>query len=298
MLCDKSGMAYVNKLRDDETKCAAKCNYCGHVQITPLPTAEEDELYYKNDLMLKTTFKGIESLKTEEQLMCRMEDFVREQADTFVKYLPVDKNIKILEIGTGFGWLPQFMLEKGYQVDAIEINHEKRKLCKKRCGIELLGWNFLKNVPEAVEKYGYYDVLCLMQTLEHINDPKSFLNRASLLLKSGGMIYIDVPNYNDWYREHQKEYSDWSFMRSHVSYFTPDTLKKTIEKCGYENVNIYGHQPHSIENALHWWRNKGPHLLNHQFYLPEPLEWINKIYKEEIEKELKSCFMIATGTKK
>ena len=162
----------------------------------------------------------------------------------------------------------------------------------------MLDWNFLYDVPESIEKQGYYDVLCLMQTLEHIRNPRIFLERARLLLKTGGMIYIDVPNFNDWYRCHQHEYSDWSFMRSHVSYFTPEILVKVITECGFTDVKVYGHQPHSIENAIHWWRNKEPNLLWHQFYLPEPLEWINKIYKEKIEKEIKSSFMVAVGYKR
>ena len=297
MLCKHQGMDFVNRLRDDKTRCAAKCGHCGHVQITPLPTPEEDEYYYQQDRMMKDTFKEVETLQTEEQLMYRMELFVREQADTFEKYLPSDYDLKILEIGSGFGWLPQFMQEKGWKIDGVEINDEKRILCKKRCGIELQSWNFLYDVPEALEKQGFYDVLCIMQTLEHITDPKTFLNRAGMLLKPGGIIYIDIPNFNDWYREHQKEYNDWSFMRSHVSYFTPEILTKTLEETGFKDINVYGHQPHSIENALHWWRNKGPNFLWHQFYLPEPLEWINEIYKEKIEKELKSSFMVAIGYK-
>ena len=297
LLCGEQGLTFVNKIRDDDARYAACCNHCGHIQLAPLPTATEDEEYYKKDRMMHDTFKNVESLQTEEQLMYRMELFIHEQADNFEKYLPRGENIQILEIGTGFGWLPQFMREKGYNMDGVEINDEKRDLCKKRCGIEIFGWNFLIDEPEVKEKECFYDVLCMMQTLEHISDPVKFLKRSSALLKPGGMLFIDIPNYNDWYREYQKEYSDWSFMRSHVNYFTPEILKNVIENCGFIDVRIYGHQPHSIENAIHWWRNKGPNLLWHQFYLPEPLEWINKIYKEKIESELKSSFMVAVGYK-
>jgi hypothetical protein len=71
-----------------------------------------------------------------------------------------------------------------------------------------------------------------------------------------------------------------------------------MERSGFSEVKVYGHQAYSIENAIQWWRNKAPHLLGHQFYLPEPLEWINKIYKDKIESELKSSFISAVGYKK
>jgi 2-polyprenyl-3-methyl-5-hydroxy-6-metoxy-1,4-benzoquinol methylase len=301
LLCGEVGLAFVNKIRDDDTRYAARCNHCGHVQVAPLPTVEEDEEFYKKDNMLKNVFKGIKSLQTEEKLMYRMELFVREQADNLEKYLPPkseQENIRIIDIGTGFGWLPQFMRAKGYQMDGVEINDEKRELCKQRCGIEIFGWNFLKDEPEVMEKAGYYDALCIMQTLEHISDPVLFLKRASILLKPRGMLIIDVPNFNDYYREYQKEYNDWSFLRGHVNYFTPETLSRVMERCSFSDVKVYGHQAYSIENAIQWWRNKSPSLLGHQFYLPEPLEWINKIYKDKIESELKSCYMVAVGYKK
>ncbi|MDR1127327.1 MAG: class I SAM-dependent methyltransferase [Treponema sp.] len=301
LLCGEVGLAFVNKLRDDDTHYATRCNHCGHVQLAPLPTVEEDEEFYKKDKMLKNIFKDIQSLQTEEKLMYRMELFVHEQADNLEKYLPPKSeqaDMRLIDIGTGFGWLPQFMREKGYQMDGVEINDEKRELCKQRCGIEIFGWNFLKDEPEVMEKAGYYDVLCMTHVLEHISDPVLFLKRASILLKPKGMLFIDVPNFNDYYREYQKEYSDWAFMRAHVNYFTPETLTKVMERGGFSEMKVYGHQPHSIENAIHWWRNKAPDLRWHQFYLPEPLEWINKIYKAKIESEVKSTFISAVGYKK
>jgi 2-polyprenyl-3-methyl-5-hydroxy-6-metoxy-1,4-benzoquinol methylase len=301
LLCGEVGLAFVNKLRDDDTHYATRCNHCGHVQLAPLPTVEEDEEFYQKDNMLKNIYKDIKTLQTEEALMYRMELFVREQADNFEKYLPPkseQEDMRIIEIGTGFGWLPQFMQAKGYQMDGVEINDEKRELCKQRCGIEIFGWNFLKDEPQVMEKAGYYDVLCMMHTLEHISDPVTFLKRASILLKPKGMLFIEVPNFNDYYRAYQQEYSDWAFMRAHINYFTPETLTKVMELSGFSDVKVYGHQPHSIENAIHWWRNKTPSLLWHQFYLPEPLEWINKIYKDKIESEVKSSFISAVGYKK
>jgi hypothetical protein len=71
-----------------------------------------------------------------------------------------------------------------------------------------------------------------------------------------------------------------------------------MEQSGFSEVKVYGHQAYSIENAIHWWRNKAPSLLEHQLYLPEPLEWINKIYKAKIESEVKSSFISAVGYKK
>ena len=261
LLCKNTGMDFVNILRDDDTRCAAKCKYCGHIQLAPLPTAEEDEQFYKTNQMMKNVFKDIDTLQTEEQLMYRMELFVREQADTLCKYLPVPSDdYRILEIGSGYGWLPQFLTEKGYNVTGIEINEVKRELCKKRCGIGLSNCNILIDEPNNRHERAY-DAVLIMQTLEHIYDPKLFLTRAGQLLKSGGTIYVDVPNYNDWYKKYQNEYKNWSFFRSHVSYFTPEMLSSVLVECGFNNITVYGHQPHSIENALHWWRNKEPNLL-------------------------------------
>jgi 2-polyprenyl-3-methyl-5-hydroxy-6-metoxy-1,4-benzoquinol methylase len=245
--------------------------------------------------MYKEIFQDNAALQNEEFLMQRYKIFVKEQANTLVKYIQANK--RILDIGTGYGWLVEFLRNKGYEADGVEISDEKRALCKHRCGIKLFSWNFLDNTPEVLDKECYYDVICLMQCLEHISSPVEFIERAGRLLKKGGMIYIDVPNYDDYLKICLREYENFSYSRQHLSYFTGKMLMECMRRAGYKDISIFGHQIYSFENALWWLKEKRPFLDYHQIEVPERLNWLNDVYKNKIESEMKSNCLIGIGYK-
>jgi len=41
-----------NRVRDSEEHKIVKCEKCGHVQISPLPSLEEDKEFYDNDMAI------------------------------------------------------------------------------------------------------------------------------------------------------------------------------------------------------------------------------------------------------
>jgi 2-polyprenyl-3-methyl-5-hydroxy-6-metoxy-1,4-benzoquinol methylase len=287
---------FVKKLRDDDSRSVYRCVNCGHVQVLPLPTVTEDEEYYQSDKMYKNLYKDDEAMQNEKNLMHRYHAYVEDQMRKFKMFLK--KGERILDIGTGYGWLVEFLRNDGHVADGVEISDEKRELCKHRCGVEIYGWNFLEDVPEVRDKAEYYDVVCLQQTLEHISKPVEFVKRAAYLLKPGGRIYIAVPNENDALKIIEPEYINHHYMRSHLHYFTPDTLTALLHGCGFANVQLCGHQVYGIESHIWWSRNKKPYMQGHMIDLPEALEWINQQYKHKLESELKSNVIIGIGYKK
>jgi len=296
IICDKTvEFEFVSNIRDDDTRSVYQCQACDHVQLWPLPTQIEDNEFYQSGKMYRSIFNDEIQFLNEEKLMYRYRNFVYEQSEQLVKHLSKVSNPKILDVGTGYGWLVEFMLERGYQIDGVELSDEKRALCKKRCGIDIFDYNFLEETPDASELFGNYDVICLMQVLEHINDPKLFLRRVKKLLKSGGMVFIDVPNYDDYMKQELPEYNSFTYSRMHLSYFTSETLTFCLEGSGFVNIETYGHQLYSFENVLWWLREKKPFFDYHQIDVPDQLCWLNDIYKQKLETQKKSNLLIGIG---
>jgi SAM-dependent methyltransferase len=235
-------------------------------------------------------------LLSDDSLQQKYREFCAYQGDTFEKF--IKKDSRILEIGAGYGWFVEIMKSKGYDVDGVEISDEKREMYKRRTGREMFGYNFLTDDVEELGISELYDCVAMFQTLEHITNPKLFITRAAKLLKQGGRIFIDVPNFNDWLKDISPEYNLFSYVRYHVAYYTPDTLKRLLEMCGFENICVYGHQYYSVENTIHWLRNKAPFREYHQLKLPEPLRWIDDFYKSRLENELKSNCIVAVAEKR
>ncbi|MCL2015984.1 MAG: hypothetical protein FWG68_07010 [Defluviitaleaceae bacterium] len=94
-------------------------------------------------------------------------------------------------------------------------------------------------------------------------------------------------------------YSMEHFAGPHCSYYTAETLQLVFEKADYKVNEISTHEIYSIENHLHWIRNKVPYTKQHLLYMPdERLEWINEIYKKEIGKQGKGYVLSISATPK
>lgn len=287
MLCGEKGLSFVNNLRDDDEHWAARCNTCGHVQTTPLPTIDEDEKLYQDNMFRRLISK---SEMDDILLMQKYEPYADKQVNIIKNRLPKDKTI--LEIGSGYGWFIEKIRAEGYVAEGIELSDEKCEMALKRANIQLHNINILRDGSQDI---GKFDAVCMFQVLEHIAEPVEFLKRASQFLKKNGCVVIEVPNFNAYMKQYSKEYNDFSYFRCHLSYFTPETLTKVLDMAGFTNIRILGDQLYSVENAIHWIRNKEPFKPYCQVEMPDGLEFVNKFYQQQMEENLTSDCLVAIG---
>jgi 2-polyprenyl-3-methyl-5-hydroxy-6-metoxy-1,4-benzoquinol methylase len=297
MLCGNTGLQFINKLRDDDHRFVAVCPECGHVQVSPLPTIkEDDEFYQKNEMTRRLIPK---TQMDDHQMMMKYEIWAEEQCkltERVFSIAPPPPTKRILEIGSGYGWFVEKMRSRGYAVDGIELSVEKRRMAYNRAGIELLSYNLLEPVfPDTLRQI--YDTVCMFHVLEHIIDPNFFLKQILRALKSGGKLLIVVPNYFNKLKTLSKQYNNFDYLRAHLSYFKPETLRFLLEHIGLTSIEIKGTQLYSLENAIHWIRNGTPFLAYSQIEMPKGLEWIGEYYKRTLEDKLISDGLIAIGTK-
>ena len=116
---------------------------------------------------------------------------------------------RILEIGCGTGHNLGMLGQFG-QVDAIELDAAAREVASARLGREVLGARLpeLEGVPE-----GSYDMVALLDVLEHVEEDRESLRSIARRLKPGGAILITVPAFqwmwsaHDVVNHHQRRYS-------------------------------------------------------------------------------------------
>ncbi len=127
--------------------------------------------------------------------------------------MKIDSKIKILEIGPGFGLNINLLKEYG-SVEILEIDeyfaHEIEKNNPK-----IVRYS---NITEIKKKY---DLIVLMDVLEHIEDIKEFLSRLNNILLNQGNLIISVPAYQSLFSEHDvamKHYRRYSnnLLKEHL----------------------------------------------------------------------------------
>jgi 2-polyprenyl-6-hydroxyphenyl methylase/3-demethylubiquinone-9 3-methyltransferase len=92
------------------------------------------------------------------------------------------KGLKMLDIGCGGGFLSQSLARLGAQVTAVDANLENIKVAQSYRGETNI--QFIHGTAEELlEKKQDFDAVCGLEIVEHVVDPKKFIDTCSLLCK-------------------------------------------------------------------------------------------------------------------
>ncbi len=143
----------------------------------------------------------------------------------------------VLDMGCGDGHLLN-SLSQDFTLYGIEISKE---LCKRADSFYRArgGHAVHASCLEGLKTFSdnFFSAAVLKSYLEHEAKPVEVLQELHRVLKPKGLAIIKVPNYNSLARcLIGKKWSGFRYP-DHVNYFTPVTLKKMAEQCGYRVVS-------------------------------------------------------------
>lgn len=155
-----------------------------------------------------------------------------------------DKELLCFDIGAGNGILiKQLESSTRWKTDACDTNPRFENQ------IEMRGKYFQYNVYEKQPSLqGKYDVVFLMDIVEHLNNPSEFIDTASFYLKLGGVLVINVPAF-------QFLYSKYDVVVGHKMRYNRKSVKELI------NSNIF-----IVADIRYWGLCNIPLLLARKFF--------------------------------
>jgi SAM-dependent methyltransferase len=139
---------------------------------------------------------------------------------------------RLLDVGCGVGHLVKVAADRGWNAEGIELSPEAVEICR-RFGLACRVEDFFSGELEG----GRYDLITMIEVIEHVQRPQHFLRRAAELLAAGGVLYLTTPNFNALSRRLLgKRWS--SISNEHLTYFTPTTLQRTCKRSGFEVLDL------------------------------------------------------------
>ncbi len=158
------------------------CTACGCIFIDPVP---EDELHliYPSNYYSFVTAKKNAVTAIKEWLDAR---FFRR----LLKKIPGDA-LKILDVGGGTGWLSSLLRKIEPRIRETQIV-DIDAAAKARAEGE--GHQYFEGRLEDFETETRYDLVLMLNLIEHVSDPQAVLNKAASLLNPGGLLLIKTPN--------------------------------------------------------------------------------------------------------
>jgi 2-polyprenyl-3-methyl-5-hydroxy-6-metoxy-1,4-benzoquinol methylase len=101
-------------------------------------------------------------------------------------------NETFLDIGSGYGTVTEELIKRGFKVYAVEINKKAIDILRERGFIV-----YERDITKPLSINEKFDVVLLLDVLEHVFDPLFLLNEAKSVTKPEGYIIITVPLYFD-----------------------------------------------------------------------------------------------------
>jgi len=139
--------------------------------------------------------------------------------------IPDDKKI-ILDIGAGLGWVEE-LLDNSKKVYANDFSSEAVDYLKKN----FKGIFKIQSIYNLKYKENFFDVILLLEVLEHIPPSKLFkvLDSVRKLLKEDGILIVSVP-MNEGLEDMKVN------LNGHVRMYTEDLIKSELRIAGFEVV--------------------------------------------------------------
>jgi len=203
----------------DEYFKAVQCEKCGLVAVEPGLTEEGLNAYYSNNIQRR--FDDDKKMKDRQKQYLQDRDFM----ETFIQ------SGEVLDVGCNGGFFLDTLSNK-FTKHGIEIDGDAVKYAATHYDYDIRQeWIGKDSLNENT-----FDLIIFRGVIEHMYDPKSALNRAYDLLKTGGMLFFSAtPNLEsfcaDVYRE---KWGLWHPIQ-HINIFSVKTLHKLM---GEDRFNL------------------------------------------------------------
>jgi SAM-dependent methyltransferase len=231
-ICDNSDAEVIGKGEDYEyhtstdTFSAMKCKSCGLVYLSPRPSISEFEKIYP------TNYHAFDFSKKEFGFVYKVRSRL-EARRSLRRCHNLPDDARILDVGCGDGFHLSLLREYGKKSWTLEgIDLDKRAIkAASQAGLNV----HLGSVEEIDLPQETYDLIFMIQTIEHVEKPDAVLSSIHNLLRKGGKLVIVTDNTDsiDFKFFKHAHWGGYHFPR-HWNLFNRPSLTKLAEKTGFE----------------------------------------------------------------
>ncbi len=214
-----------------------KCKNCGLVQRNPQPDKNEILTRYSDtygndylsyELENEAAFLKLQQLALKDAGFSKLEKTIFASAEKLRAESP-----SILDIGCATGALLASLRDKGWRVTGVEISpsaiyaKNERRLDVRNIPLEE------NNFPD-----NSFDVILASHLIEHLNEPKTFLEETYRILKNNGSLFITTPDISGF--QSLLFGSRWrSAIFDHLYLFSRRTLSKMLKTVGFKVISCH-----------------------------------------------------------
>ena len=265
---------------------------CGYYSVIDIPSETDLQSFYNEKYFQNSKGSYQTDYSSDELLFFRNKIMQRLAAGNEISN---QKRGKFLDVGCGEGFALSTLKGQGWDVCGIDYSSYGTDVHNPDCSKFLKIGDFTSLANEFVSAQEEFDLIWLINVLEHAREPEVILKHLKDILAPGGVIAITVPND---FSELQKLFLSnglvdspyWIAPPEHLHYFTAESLKALVGKSGFQCGDMLADFP------IDWFianeesnyiskksAGKGAHtarLAIENLMAEKPVDQINRFYRE------------------
>lgn len=195
-----------------------QCERCG--LVSSLPTLDRDAIVENYEQVID------EAYLLEEHGRRELFDGIARLLEGYVV-----RGNRLLEVGAHMGMFLDTVRGRGWEVRGIEPSKWAVEQGRQRYGVDL-SQGTVEDLPDAAPAP---DVIVMLDVLEHVADPLDALKRLRATIADRGLLVLSTVNLSGLHARARGGAWPW-FIRSHLHYFTEETLDAMLKRAGFTMV--------------------------------------------------------------
>lgn len=201
-----------------------KCKGCGFHFVSPLGNfrgANETKDYFL------TEYLPLHKANWGNSLAER-----RAHLGMIQNYFPLPPHPKLLDIGCALGFMLQEAKAAGWEPAGVETSAFAAQYAEEHSGCPV----YSGTLQQAGFSDDSFDVVTLMDVIEHLADPRALTDEIYRILRPGGILFLTAPNFGSLFVTLYGSQAYGIGPDEHVSYFQPATISRLLRQSGFTKL--------------------------------------------------------------
>lgn len=225
LVCNSKKNYYNFSLQDFRVE---ECKDCGLMCLNPQPTDRELAKIYTEHYFVGSDDES--KLSITSALKSKTAD---DYLDLLAAYQHAPLKGSLLEIGSGLGDFLARAVARSLQVTGVEYSSHATEIAAKKIGST--GRVITGEITQLLDSEEQFDYIVFSDVLEHVRNPRVFLQTVHSLLRKDGIILVAVPSLDSFSARLMK--NKWmEFKPEHLWYFSTITLKELLYSENFSQI--------------------------------------------------------------
>ncbi len=225
-----------------------RCDQCGVLFIDPVPRDRLAEIYPANYYSFSSPDNSLVQRlkrKLDERLFRRL-----------LRDLP-DRSLSLLDVGGGAGWELNWIRELDARIgftQVVDLDAAAESTARAN------GHEYFCGRAEEFDSERRFDLILMLNLIEHVQDPRAVLARMRRLLSADGRVFLKTPNL-DSLDARIFRHANWAGYHCprHWVLFTRETFVALAAEAGFQVADFRYTQgaPFWAASVLYWLHLRG-----------------------------------------